>query len=360
MLHLKRATLRRTWLLVLAAALLAALLAGCGKKESESGFPGAGKGQVIATYNGGEVTEEEFNKYTSFLEITDPQTAMYLQIPQFKEHFVRQFAMYKTFAASASDKQVKDADEDIKLFKEQLENALKNNADLESKLKEVNLTKDEMLRIYRLMAIGNQLPLAKEDELLAAVTEEEIKAEFEKNPSDFNTATVRHILIGTIDPSTYEEKRSAEDALKLANEVKAKLENGGDWNALAKEYSDDGGSKDNGGLYENVAVGAWVEEFKQAANTQEIGKIGDPVQTMYGYHVIKVENRDVMTFDKLPDADKEMLKQAIVDEKMQGYWDEQENKLDIKVTLPAEASESPSESPAETSAESPSPSPSAS
>lgn len=361
MLHLKRALVRRNWMLVLATMLLAALLAGCGNKNAESGFPGAGQGQVIATYNGGEVTEGEFNKYISFLEATDAQTALYLQIPQFKEHFVRQFAMYKSFAANVSDEQVKAAEEEIQLFKTQLDNALKNNADLEKKLKEINLTKDEMLRIYRTMAIGSQLPMAKEDELSKSVTDDEIKAEFDKNPSDFNIATVRHILIGTIDPSTYEEKRSDEEARKLAMEVKEKLETGGDWNALAKEYSDDGGSKENGGLYEDVAVGSWVEEFKEAANTQEIGKVGDPVQTMYGYHVIKVENRQEMTFDKLPETDKEMLRRMLVDEKMMSFWDEQETKLDIKVTLPAEeAAESPEGSPVESPSDSPSPSPSAS
>src|SRR5690606_18011440 len=114
-----------------------------------------------------------FNKYTSFLQVTDSQTAMYLQIPQFKEHFVRQFAMYKSFATNVSDEQVKAAEEEIKLFETQLNNAFNNNAELENMLKELNITKDEMLRIYRLMATGSQLPMEKQDELSKAVTDDE-------------------------------------------------------------------------------------------------------------------------------------------------------------------------------------------
>ena len=43
----------------------------------------------------------------------------------------------------------------------------------------------------------------------------------------------------------------------------------------------------------------WVAEFKDAANTQEIGKVGDPVQSQFGYHVMKVESREATPYDKL-------------------------------------------------------------
>lgn len=362
MLHPKRTSLRRASILVLTAMLLAALVVGCGKKNEKQAneIPGAGQGQVIATYKGGEVTSGEFDKYTAFLEVTDPQTAMYLQIPQFKEHFVKQFALYKEFAARATDEQKKTGDEQVKQFETDLKDAIKENAELESMIKEKKLTNDEMKQIVKLLATGSQIPQAKSDEMLAAVTDDEIKAEFDKSPSDYNVVTVRHILVATVDSSTGEEKRTDEEALKRAKDVKDKLDKGGDWTALAKEYSDDPGSKENGGLYEKQEARGWVAAFKEAANTQEIGKIGEPVQTEYGYHVMKVEAREEVTFDKLPAEDKDELKQGIVDGKMQAYMEDEEKKLDIKVTLPAEPSESPSAAPSASSSASPSASPSAS
>lgn len=343
MLHPKRASLRRTLVLILAAMLLAALAAGCGKKEQ--GIPGAGTGQVIATYNGGEVTEGEFDKYTAYMEVTNQQMAMYLQIPQFKEQFVKQFALYKDFAARASDEQVKKAEDDVKDFQDQLKEAIKQYPELKDLMKEKNISNDELIRIHRLIMAGSQIWQAKHEEYSAAVTDEQLKAEYDQQASDYNIVSVRHILIGTMDPQTYEQTKTDEEALKLAEEVKEKLEQSGDWDALAKEYSDDDGSKNNGGLYEQQEARMWVPAFKEAANTQPIGQIGDPVQTEYGYHVMKVESREETPFDKLEQVDKDELREYIVNDQLEKYMAEEEERLDIKVTLPAEPSESPADSP---------------
>ncbi|MBW5449041.1 peptidylprolyl isomerase [Cohnella sp. CFH 77786] len=361
MLHPKRASARRTALLVLAAVLLAALLAGCGKKneKQETGLPGAGQGKVIATYKGGEVTEGEFDKYTAFMEVSDPQTAMYLQIPQFKEQFVRQWALYKVLAGRASADQAKAADEDVKKFETDIGNALKTNADLKKTLDEKKLTVDEMKRIVKVLAAGNQIAKAKSDEFAKAVTDAEIKAEYDKVKSDYNIDTVRHVLVATTDLKTGKQLRTDEEALKRAKEVKDKLEKGGDWKTIAKEYSDDEGSKDNGGLYEKQQSKGWVTEFKNAANTQPIGVIGDPVKTQYGYHVMKVESREETPYDKLAQADKDQLKQTVVNAKVQDYLQAEDEKLDIKVTLPAEPSPSPSASPTASPSGSPAASPTA-
>jgi foldase protein PrsA len=353
MLHLKRASARRALAAILAAVLLGALLAGCGKKEAQPiGLPGEGQGEVIATYKGGQITQTEFDKFAAFVSITDPTMGVYLQIPAFKEQFVRQLALYKVLAGQATDEQNKKAEEDVKLFEGQLEDYIKAYPQVKEEMTKQNISADEMKQIRRMMSAGEQIISAKSEELAGKVTDEEIKAEFDKNPNDYNKVTVRHILVSTMDMTTGEEKRSKEEALERALEAKDKLENGADWNTIAKEYSEDPGSKDNGGLYENQQAGLWVTEFKNAANNQKVGVIGDPVETMYGYHIIKVENRDVMTFDKLDQATKDELKAAVVDTKLQNYLLEQEEKLDIKVTLPEEetpAEETPAEeTPAET------------
>lgn len=345
----------------MAAATLAGLLAGCGKKnEPDFGLPGAGEGKVIATYKGGEVTQAEFDKYAAFMEVSDPMTAMYMGIPEFKEQFVRQFALYKALAARASIAQLKKADEDVKTFETSINNAIKQDSSIQDKLKERNLTMDEMKQIVKMMSSGSQIAMAKREELGKAVKDEEIKAEYDKNKADYNVVTVRHILVATKDSETGKELRTEEEALKRAREVKDKLVNGGDWTALAKAYSDDPGSKDNGGLYEKQKAGGWVAEFKEAANKQPIGQIGDPVKTAYGYHVIKVESREESTYDKLAQTDKDAIKQEIVDGKVSEYLEAEAEKLNIQVTLPPEPSPSPSSSPAAEPAESASPSPSAS
>jgi foldase protein PrsA len=74
-----------------------------------------------------------------------------------------------------------------------------------------------------------------------------------------------------------------------ADEVIAKLKSGGDFAELAKEYSEDPGSKDKGGLYEGVTVGQFAPEFEKAALALKPGEYtAEPVKTKFGFHVIKL------------------------------------------------------------------------
>ncbi|WP_217597035.1 peptidylprolyl isomerase [Cohnella sp. GbtcB17] len=362
MLYNKRGTYRRFAFLLAALVLLTATATACGKGKNENSGASASASAsssasasptasidpdtVLATWDGGELKQAEFSKYEAFMNVTNPQMAMYLSIPQYKEEIVKQYILQKAFAERATDEQKKAGKAQADEFKKQLDTALKdetNGASIKDSMKTNNITEDEMVDLVVTLATGGEISTAKENEVKATIKDADIKAEFDKAPADYNVDTVRHILVSFTDPATNKERSDA-DALKRAQEVKKKLEDGGDWTALAKEYSDDTGSKDNGGLYEKKQAKEWVEEFKNAANTQAIGVIGDPVKTEYGYHVMKVEAREVATYDKLSQTDKDEIVSALVNPKMQTYVQEETDKLNIKVTLPAEPSPSPSAS----------------
>ncbi|MEK0317873.1 peptidylprolyl isomerase [Cohnella sp. 56] len=358
MLYNKRGAYRRFAFLLLAVVLLAATATACGKKKNEesSGSPTASASAsatasidpdtVLATYDGGELKQAEFAKYEAFMNVTNPQYAMYLSIPQYKEEIVKQYLLQKAFAARATDAQKKAGKDQADAFKKQLDDALKdatNGPQIKESMKTNNITEDEMVALVVTLATGGEITTAKETEIKATIKDADIKAEFDKEPADYNVDTVRHILVAFTDPATNKERADA-DALKRAQDVKKKLDDGGDWTALAKEYSDDTGSKENGGLYEKTQAKTWVEEFKKAANTQAIGVIGDPVKTDYGYHVIKVEAREEASYDKLSQTDKDAIVSALVSPKMETFMQEETDKLGIKVTLPAEPSPSPSAS----------------
>lgn len=186
-----------------------------------------------------------------------------------------------------------------------------------------------------------KLMLVVVDHMKSKVTDEELKKEFETNIAKYSTVTLRHILVATseTDPETKETKelRTKAEALKIAKEVKAKLDEGGDWAALAKVYSDDPGSKESGGQYANAKPGDWVENFKNAAMTQKIGVIGDPVETEYGYHVILVEKRDELTYDKLDDTTKEAVESAVAYSHMSTFMSEDMKNQEVKITLPEQS-----------------------
>lgn len=97
-----------------------------------------------------------------------------------------------------------------------------------------------------------------------------------------------HILI-QVPPNA-----STEDSLivlKMALKVKSELESGEDFNALALEYSDDPSAKQNKGDLGYFTALQMVQTFEDAAYTMKPGEVSNPVLTNFGYHVIKVQDR---------------------------------------------------------------------
>ncbi|GMK41658.1 foldase protein PrsA 4 [Paenibacillus sp. CCS19] len=309
---------------------LAVVMSACGKKTDETKAPASEEGTVVAEYKDGKVTDKEFDRYISFFSIVNPSAEAYLSIEGMKEQFLREYVGYKILYSRADDKAKDAASDDVKTFVTQFEEAAKSDANMRAKMDKAGLTNDDAEWFYRMI-----ITVMENSE--QSVKDEEMKAIYDKAPTDFNNVTLRHILIGFKDPSTGEEKLKKEDALKKAKEVKAELEKGGDWAALAKKYSDDEGSKEKGGLYENQAPRVWVEAFKKAANTQEIGKIGDPVETEFGYHVIKVEKRETRTWEQVPEDIKKELRQSISTNNLNTFMSDELPGLITKVELPKEA-----------------------
>ncbi len=83
------------------------------------------------------------------------------------------------------------------------------------------------------------------------------------------------------------------DKRAKAEEVLSRAKAGEDFAKLAKEYSEDPGSKDKGGLYENVAVNSGFDKaFESAALALEPGQVSENlVETPFGYHIIKLEKK---------------------------------------------------------------------
>ena len=134
-------------------------------------------------------------------------------------------------------------------------------------------------------------------ELKVNVTDDDVKKYYEDNPSRFEQPEqvhAAHILLATKDMKTNteltEDKKAAK--LKLAQDLVKRARAGEDFGKLAKEYSEDPGSKDKGGEY-TFPRGQMVAEFEAAAFSLSPGQVSDVVTTQFGYHVIKV-------IDKIP------------------------------------------------------------
>ena len=127
-----------------------------------------------------------------------------------------------------------------------------------------------------------------------SITDDEIKEYYDEEV--VTDIDCKHILISvdTTNDMTDEEKEQADTkALNTAKEVIEKLNNGENWDDLAKEYSSDESNKNNGGELGYFNKGDMVQPFEEAAYKLKKGKYTtEPVKTTYGYHIIyKVDEK---------------------------------------------------------------------
>jgi parvulin-like peptidyl-prolyl isomerase len=115
------------------------------------------------------------------------------------------------------------------------------------------------------------------------VSDEEIEQAYQEDKS----ASVRHILLMTREKSE-NEKAAIHSTMQ---ELHQRARSGEDFAALAREYSEDPGSKGRGGLYEDFTRGTMVKPFEDAAFSVPVGEISDIIETQYGFHILKVEGR---------------------------------------------------------------------
>jgi peptidyl-prolyl cis-trans isomerase D len=143
----------------------------------------------------------------------------------------------------------------------------------------------------------------------AQISDDELKVQYQQNIQQYQVPSrvhAEHILLMTVgktDAEVEEIRKRAEDVLKQAK-TGAKFED------LAKKYSEDPGTKDKGGDLGWITQGQTVPEFEKTAFGLDKGKISDLVKTQYGFHIIKVldkETAHTQPFEEVKDSIKTPL-----------------------------------------------------
>lgn len=171
--------------------------------------------------------------------------------------------------------------------------------------------------LKELLIKNSKLTKVTEDYIKENITEKEMKAYYdEKIVGDIEA---KHILISyEKDDSLSDEENEAKkkEAKEKAEKIIKKLKNGEDFAKLAKKYSDDDGTKDNGGDLGYFNTGDMVQAFEDAAYALDINEYTtEPVETEYGYHIImKTGQKDKPSYKKSKDTIKEKLVEQKKDE----------------------------------------------
>lgn len=198
----------------------------------------------------------------------------------------------------------KDADDQIEKLKKQYKEVY--NVNLEDILPQYGYSsiedlRNDMIYDYKRSSVLNNY-------LEKNLTEDEINKYYEDEI--FGEMTVRHILIEPEKKDTDEDKKKAEEeAKKKAEELIQKLNEGADFETLAKDNSDDAGTASQGGLLADITKEGVDESFFKASLALENGKYTTtPVKSIFGYHIIlKVSQKEKPKLEDVIDVVKEKI-----------------------------------------------------
>ncbi len=149
------------------------------------------------------------------------------------------------------------------------------------------------------------------------ITHDELLSYYSQHRDQYRVpeqAKVSHILIKTPlpGPDGKVDEKGAAEAQRRAQDILKQLRAGAKFEDLAKKYSEDPGSAKEGGSLGWIGKGRTVPEFEKAAFSQPIGQIGDLVKSSYGFHIIRVDERQdahMKTLDEVKDQIEPVLKQ---------------------------------------------------
>ncbi len=239
---------------------------------------------IIATVNGEKVFRKDLDRRLSVLERMNQEitrsTQMLVLNQLTKKVLLNQFVEGQNI--EVSNEEVKGEVEKIKFF---LKSSPNNS---EKPLKEILESRGSSIseleaEVTRTLALSKYLD--KE------VSDDEKRSYFDANKNAFNGERVRasHVLVDTRKMKTDAELEGAKQKI---GDIKKEIDNGADFAEMAKKYSDCPSSEKGGDIDFFQRKGSTVEEFAKVAFSMEVGEVSEPVKTPFGYHIIKVTDRE--------------------------------------------------------------------
>lgn len=268
---------------------------------------------VIATVNGEEIEEEEYNQlldyYLSELRVSydltddmlkkeDEDTGMTL-LDSLKSEVLDIIIVNQIIAEKAALNNIGvDEGELEELYEENHLRLMEEDEDYKKMIEDNKIDGDFIKAQMRKNLLGYKYKTFYLDKV--EITDETARAFYDENGELFHMEEIkaRHILV---------------DEEQLAKDIIKKIDEGEDFAELAMEYSTEPGAQESGGDlgYFSRDVN-FVPEFKEAVFALEVGQVSEPVKTEFGYHIITVEDKveENVEFEEVIEGIKYSLKET--------------------------------------------------
>lgn len=290
--------------------------------------------QKVAVVNGTVINQAEFDSEMNRVLERLQRTGRFpndLERSQIKKQVLENLIARELLYQESQKKGIKVDQKEIEAQLTALKGRFPSEVEFKNALSTMNLTEADLrFQFERDLAIRKLL----DDQIggKSTVSEKESRAYYDSNLESFKKpeqVRASHILI-KVDPGADEAKK-AEARTKIES-LQAKLKNGEDFGALAKEYSE-GPSGPKGGDLGFFGRGQMVKPFEETAFSMKPGQVSGMVETRFGYHLIMVTERtpeSTLSYEEVKDRLEQYLKQQKVQEAIAAYVETLKGKAKIE------------------------------
>ena len=277
----------------------------------------------VATVNGNVISRTdldfETNQYKQQLE-QKGQTVSEEQLKDVQKQALESLINQELLFQDSQTKGIQVAEKTVDDRLAAIKQHFGNETEYQKALTNLNLKESDLKnKITRGLAIEELIQTQIDDKIV--ISDQESEAFYKGHPEFFKQSEqvkASHILIKVAKDASDSDKAKAKAKIDA---VQKKLQDGGDFATLAKEYSE-GPSNEKGGDLGYFERGQMVKEFEDAAFALKPGEVSGVVETQFGYHLIKVTDKkpeSTVAYDEVKGRIVEYLKREKAQQDLQQY-----------------------------------------
>lgn len=206
-----------------------------------------------------------------------------------------------------------------------LKKSLPKGQSLKDVLKRSSMTMEDLKEDIKRSIVVKNTVAKKVEEMkktsVENVTDAYLLDYYKKNMNKFKEPEQIHLrsILVKADPSGGQKVWN--ESLKKANELVKQIKGGEDFAAVAKKNSEDPFAKDGGDMGW-AHRGSLFQEIDEVAAKLNVGEVSEPINTIYGYHIIKLEAKKPSVQRKFEEINKEKLKKELEQKEYKKLWEE--------------------------------------
>ena len=344
----------------LTAGLLCLIVCGCGGKSAQNQATANKFNQPIATVNGRPILAKTYEMYLKngreALGLDDKSEEGRRKLDQLREGIVSELIDRSLIRDEAERRGLTITAESLTSAERKTIAEMGGDQQYDSYLTEHGFSRDEYREIIKSEIYGELLRNELNKDL--SVSDAEVRRYYFEHQRDAEfqqpeRVTAAHILVAArptlITQRLQNEKNLSGEALAAAvreemerlrlraQELRRKAARGADFAALARESSDDAGTRDRGGDLGAFTRQSHAPAFDDAAFSMKVGQISDVVQTDFGFHIIKKTKHEAARTKTLAEAAPEiraLLHRKLEAQKLTDWLKEARTKATVHIEEP--------------------------